>query len=155
MIILKLKSNGVVVHRSDTPYYEREGHWAFDIWKLNFKVQDADFEEVIVEPEHLILNCMTHENGVWTIVDNEMYQLGLQGKAKVDAIPKREKRDQLLKDTDWTQAKDLPAVFSTRWAEYRQLLRDMSANTNWPWNEFPAAPKGTSPTPVQTDIETL
>ena len=36
----------------------------------------------------------------------------------------REARDNILKDTDWTQVEDSP-VDKLAWAEYRQALRDL------------------------------
>ena len=49
----------------------------------------------------------------------------------------RGQRDQLLKDSDWTQVADAP-VDQAAWATYRQALRDIPqqegfpANVTWP-----------------------
>lgn len=40
----------------------------------------------------------------------------------------RETRDNLLRDTDWTQIADAP-VDQAAWAEYRQALRDLPQTT--------------------------
>jgi len=45
----------------------------------------------------------------------------------------RSERDALLVASDWTQASDVP-VDTTAWAEYRQALRDLPANTIDPEN---------------------
>ena len=53
----------------------------------------------------------------------------------------RDKRDRLLADSDWTQASDAP-VDTTAWAEYRQALRDLPANTTDPENPvWPTPPE--------------
>lgn len=49
----------------------------------------------------------------------------------------RSKRDQLLKESDWTQLPDVPAATKESWATYRQLLRDVTTQTDpirivWP-----------------------
>lgn len=46
----------------------------------------------------------------------------------------RDKRNQLLADSDWTQMNDSPLTdeAKTSWATYRTALRDLTAHTNWP-----------------------
>lgn len=52
----------------------------------------------------------------------------------------REQRNQLLKDSDWTQVADAP-VDKTAWATYRQALRDVTAQEGFPFNVvFPTPP---------------
>ncbi len=53
----------------------------------------------------------------------------------------REIRNQRLKDTDWTQVADAP-VDKAAWAAYRQALRDITAQTGFPWEvQWPAQPE--------------
>lgn len=49
-------------------------------------------------------------------------------------------RNNLLKDSDWTQGKDIPDGISGAWATYRQELRDLSSKEEWPNVAFPAPP---------------
>lgn len=50
----------------------------------------------------------------------------------------REERNRLLRDSDWTQGKDIDSSISTPWAAYRQQLRDITQqggfplSVNWP-----------------------
>ena len=44
----------------------------------------------------------------------------------------RARRDQLLASTDWTQAVDVPADTKQKYAEYRQLLRDVPQQPGFP-----------------------
>tara|TARA_R100001082_G_scaffold99160_1_gene67741 strand:- start:68 stop:532 length:465 start_codon:yes stop_codon:yes gene_type:complete len=51
------------------------------------------------------------------------------------AAGKRSERDQLLKDSDWTQTADKGGLADskvTEWATYRQALRDLPTATGWP-----------------------
>lgn len=52
----------------------------------------------------------------------------------------RSTRNQMLKDTDWTQVLDTP-VNRDNWAAYRQSLRDISLQQNFPWDiQWPVEP---------------
>ncbi len=52
----------------------------------------------------------------------------------------RSSRVEKLKDSDWTQVADAP-VDKAAWATYRQELRDISAQTGFPWAvEWPTQP---------------
>lgn len=46
----------------------------------------------------------------------------------------RDNRNQLLAQTDWTQAKDVPDAVSSKWAPYRQALRDVPQQPGFPEN---------------------
>ena len=60
------------------------------------------------------------------------------GKSSLDseiATIKREERDQLLKESDWTQTVDKSGLTDskvTEWATYRQSLRDLPTASGWP-----------------------
>jgi len=47
------------------------------------------------------------------------------------AAAARQRRDQLLMQSDWTQVADAP-VDQTAWAAYRQALRDIPAQAGFP-----------------------
>jgi hypothetical protein len=48
------------------------------------------------------------------------------------AIRVRFKRNEKLKESDWTQIPDVP-VDKQAWATYRQALRDITIQTGFPW----------------------
>jgi len=51
----------------------------------------------------------------------------------------RAKRDQLLKDSDWTMLMDTPTD-KAEWATYRQALRDLPQAAGFPNVALPAMP---------------
>jgi methionyl-tRNA formyltransferase len=52
----------------------------------------------------------------------------------------RTSRGEKLKDSDWTQVADAP-VDQAVWAAYRQALRDVTAQTGFPWTiDWPTIP---------------
>jgi len=46
----------------------------------------------------------------------------------------RQRRDQLLYTTDWTQAFDIPQETKDKWIPYRQSLRDIPQQAGFPYN---------------------
>ena len=58
----------------------------------------------------------------------------------------RTQRTQLLNDSDWTQIADSTAD-KTAWATYRQALRDITAQSGFPWTiTWPNDPNWVAPT---------
>ncbi|WP_213766746.1 tail fiber assembly protein [Caballeronia sp. dw_19] len=54
----------------------------------------------------------------------------------------RTERDQLLRESDWTQGRDVPPALSEAWAPYRQALREISDQPGFPRSiEWPTQPK--------------
>ena len=66
-----------------------------------------------------------------------------EAKAALDttqAVAVRKQRDEKLAECDWTQVEDSP-VDKAVWATYRQALRDITAQSGFPWTvEWPAKP---------------
>jgi len=53
----------------------------------------------------------------------------------------RQQRNDRLKDSDWTQLADIPVETRDLWEPYRQALRDISAQSGFPWTiNWPVAP---------------
>jgi hypothetical protein len=54
----------------------------------------------------------------------------------------REKRNELLGKTDWSQSVDTPQAIRDTWAPYRQALRDVPQQTGFPENvQWPTQPE--------------
>lgn len=84
---------------------------------------------------HRQIQLIQQVNGVWTQVW-EVQQL-LEEKAAANV---RAYRDKLLAKCDWTQVADAP-VDKTAWLNYRQILRDITTQTGFPWSiEWPTQP---------------
>lgn len=93
---------------------------------------------------------VAYRNGVEKI-DGKWYtkysvsDMGAEAKAALDASQAqnvRDQRDRLIAETDWTQGKDIPDNISTKWATYRQALRDVPAQTGFPWTvQWPTKPE--------------
>jgi hypothetical protein len=79
-----------------------------------------------------------YENSRLTQIDDLKNSLrsSILQMMKITKDNRRKYRDELLKNSDWTQAQDIP--FSQderqRWVEYRQYLRDMTSLESWEMN---------------------
>ena len=81
-------------------------------------------------------------DGIWQqtwimspATDDEIFQRTQQKEAQV-----RKQRNELLLACDWTQLADAP-VSALDWAVYRQALRDVTKQSNFPWSvEWPTEP---------------
>lgn len=80
-------------------------------------------------------------NWVWKWTISEMDDEAKTAKDAEQAKSVRASRDRLLADCDWTQVEDSP-VNKAAWATYRQELRDLPAQTGFPWTfTWPAKPE--------------
>jgi hypothetical protein len=70
----------------------------------------------------------------------EMDADAITAKNAEQAKAMRDQRSEKLKDCDWTQVADAP-VDKAVWATYRQALRDITAQSGFPWTiTWPDAP---------------
>jgi hypothetical protein len=103
-----------------------QGYYVISVWKP----YDHATEKLVSAAPHL---C----NGMCCLVAVEPLTAD-ELKARVDTqwAVIRSQRNQMLKDTDWTQVADAP-VDNLTWAIYRQELRDITLqadpfNITWP-----------------------
>ena len=138
-ILIKSDTN-LVIFGSDTPIRQSGDQWANDNGKLCIDVDGVLLVDDAAPPEYFMTNVYSYVDGVWTVVNQEEYDQQYQSIVDNEASIKRKGRDERLVATDWTQTIDLPSSFRTPWAVYRQELRDMTSNAQWPWNPYPAVP---------------
>ena len=85
------------------------------------------------------------ENGVLRDATPEelaQAEIDAQSAAVYHVEKMRVERDRLLTATDWTQAKDVPDAVSSKWAPYRQALRDVPQQAGFPDNiQWPVKPE--------------
>ena len=87
----------------------------------------------------------TLENGewvtTWQVTTASADEIAQRLVNESEAV--RQDRNQLLVDSDWTQLSDSPlsSADKTAWASYRQQLRDVTAQSGFPWNvTWPSTP---------------
>ena len=77
-----------------------------------------------------VLNCDTNEVTVTKLTDAELAAIQETTAEKSQNI--RDRRDSLLKNSDWTQAADVHTAIKSNWTDYRQKLRDVPAKSGFP-----------------------
>jgi hypothetical protein len=111
----------------------------------NSVLEVVSWEHFNEENEKLIVaEPYIKEGKVYTCLKVAKTEAELQDDALKVQLAKenevRNQRNQLLKDSDWTQVADAP-VDNLTWAVYRQALRDITLQTGFPFNVvFPIAP---------------
>ena len=107
-------------------WIKSEGYYVITVWKP----YDHATEKLVSAAPHLY-------DGMCCLVDVEpLTAEELQARVDTQWQVVRTQRNQMLKDTDWTQLSDSP-VDKTAWALYRQALRDITQqpdpfNITWP-----------------------
>ena len=99
-------------------------------------IPQVDHTKEIVEQPPIL------QNGTWTQVFSVVPATPEQLQTKFDAAAYgiRKSRNDLLANSDWTQVEDAP-VNKQAWAAYRQTLRNITTQTNFPWSvEWPTQP---------------
>ena len=102
------------------------GYYVISVWKP----YDHATEKLVSAVPHLF-------DGMCCLVDVEPLTADeLQARIDTQWQVVRTQRNQMLKDTDWTQVEDSP-VDKAAWATYRQALRDVTTqddpfNVTWP-----------------------
>ena len=78
------------------------------------------------------------EGHVTTAAENEANYTAAKDAEQAKSV--RDSRNTKLTESDWTQVADAP-VNKDAWATYRQALRDVTAQTGFPWTiDWPVAP---------------
>ena len=110
-------------------------YYLFDHQQISSgKVERSAFEAVPPEstdvaPPDLVEPQVAHWDGsAWSVLgERPAYPSFEQVSSDVRVL-----RNRLLADTDWMALKDSP-VMSAEWAAYRQSLRDVTAQTGFPY----------------------
>lgn len=87
---------------------------------------DLPTDSISISQEYYELLLSSQSEGKEIEPNDEGYPEVVESKPSTLTWDKiRAKRDQLIKDTDWTQLADIPESTKTKWSSYRQQLRDI------------------------------
>jgi hypothetical protein len=115
-----------------------------DLASFNYcNVQNNEVPQYDIELQYVQEDTPIKNNGVWkkTYKLVNLDNLRKEGivRAKEDSI--KTIRNALLSETDWTQLSDVPAETASKFAQYRQALRDVTNQEGYPdnvvWPEKP------------------
>ena len=85
----------------------------------------------------------------WTVIEKYSAEEKATVLAEAEAQKQQAQADQVraerngkLAASDWTQGKDIPDSVSDNWAVYRQALRDITVQAEFPWGvQWPTQPE--------------
>jgi len=113
-------------------------------WNV-FPIKDRSAPEFDPATESCIQVNPTLENAewvmTWEVIPASAEEIAERLKSKSQDV--RQKRNQLLADTDWTQMPDSPLDLDGKaaWALYRETLRMVPEQADFPWNvQWPPVP---------------
>ena len=149
---IRLRSNGAVMYDDEWRKWvaKTHGRSVGPISPEAIEMFDSDvvFEGPQAQPTRYQI---AFRDGVEQQSDGKWYtkysvaDMNDEAKAAADAnqaASVRSTRNALLKDSDWSQGKDIPDAVSTPWATYRQALRDVPTQSGFPWDvTWPTQPE--------------
>lgn len=97
--------------------------------------------EVLDTPSNIVPYAFKFENDQFILIDQAVLDASPVNQIQL-AADIREIRNKILRDTDWTQCKDIKDSISAPWAIYRQQLRDITEQPEFPQNiQWPIPPQ--------------
>jgi hypothetical protein len=146
---VRIRETGQVMYESEFRAYTKDnGGPSWDTTTtevLEALGVDLVFEGAQAQPTRYQVayaNGVEQIDGKWYTKHSvsEMNAEAIASKDADQAQSMRDQRAQKLKDSDWTQVADAP-VDKAVWATYRQALRDITAQSGFPWTiTWPDAP---------------
>ena len=107
---------------------------------VNVVVAEPDFaasQGWVPIPDGMSIGCV-FDGAAWTNPNAPTPEELL----KIKATQVRERRNDLLAQTDWTQGADVPQAVKDKYAPYRQALRDVPQQPGFPENiTWPTKPE--------------
>jgi hypothetical protein len=146
---VRIKETGAVMYESEFRAYQKAN--GGPSWETTTtEVLEALGADVVLEGPQAqptryqvaFVNGVEQIDGKWYTKYSvtEMDAEAITAKDAEQAKVMREQRGEKLKNSDWTQVADAP-VDKAVWATYRQALRDITAQSGFPWSvTWPDAP---------------
>lgn len=119
----------------DADFLAANGCMGVTVWKAHDKTQKLVPAAPYIEG-----------NTVYTVVVQAKTPEEVAADTASEAANVRAQRNEKIAQTDWTQGKDIPENISSKWAAYRQALRDVPAQAGFPWTvQWPNDPNWVAP----------
>ena len=146
---IRIRETGAVMYESEFRALHPNTSMPQLLTEATLKSFDAEvvFEGPQAQPTRY---QVAYRNGV-ELVDGKWYtkysvsDMTAEAKTALDASQAksiRDQRDRLIAETDWTQGKDIADSVSAKYTTYRQALRDVPAQSGFPWTvQWPTQPE--------------
>jgi hypothetical protein len=105
----------------------------FNLYEVRQTPKPNDYTKHITEGTPILVDGVYYQN--WEQTDASISEINERIENKWFEI--REIGNELLSECDWTQLSDIPTETKAEWTEYRQLLRNVTTQSNpfsiiWP-----------------------
>ena len=146
---IRIRETGAVMYESEFRALHPNTSMPQLLTEATLKSFDAEvvFEGPQAQPTRY---QVAYRNGV-ELIDGKWYtkysvsDMTAEAKTALDASQAksiRDQRDRLIAETDWTQGKDIADSVSAKYTTYRQALRDVPAQSGFPWTvQWPTQPE--------------
>ena len=146
---IRIRETGAVMYESEFRALHPNTSMPQLLTEATLKSFDAEvvFEGPQAQPTRY---QVAYRNGV-ELIDGKWYtkysvsDMTAEAKTALDASQAksmRNQRDRLIAETDWTQGKDIADSVSAKYTTYRQALRDVPAQSGFPWTvQWPTQPE--------------
>lgn len=147
---IRIRETGAVMQESEFRAYQKSiGGPSWD--RTNSEILDELSADVVfaIPTPSVSRYQVAYRDGV-ELIDGKWYakysvaDMDAEAQAAVDstqAAAVRATRNARLKDSDWSQGKDISDAISSAWASYRQALRDLPSQAGFPWDvNWPVSP---------------
>ncbi len=101
----------------------------WDIYEVRPTPKPTDYTKNILEGTPILVEEIYYQN--WILEAATEAEINVRISLKWEEI--RSERNELLKESDWTQLSDIPTETKNIWTEYRQELRNITTQSN-PFN---------------------
>lgn len=101
----------------------------WDIYEVRPTPKPTDYTKNILEGTPILVEETYYQN--WILEAATEAEINVRISLKWEEI--RSERNELLKESDWTQLSDIPTETKNIWTEYRQELRNITTQSN-PFN---------------------
>ena len=147
---IRIRETGAVMYEAEFRRYQQANggpSWGQTTEEvLESLGADVVFEGPQAQPTHYqvaFADGVEQIEGKWytkySVADIDAEAIATKDAEQAAAV--RRTRTEKLKDSDWTQVADAP-VDQTSWATYRQELRDITAQSGFPWGiNWPIQPE--------------
>jgi hypothetical protein len=104
---------------------------SFGVERVFFSTQPSLTDTQVLEEGSPVFSTEDQRwTQVWTVRDMTPEEVSCREEGQASSV--RGQRDSLLVQSDWTQVADSP-VDKAAWTTYRQALRDISTQPEFPW----------------------
>lgn len=138
--LIKDKPSKVVLVATMGKVVDVDGVWLDGDIKTGIPTSTTELDTCESLPEYFTGGIWAYD-GHWFVYDKTGYELHMNNIKESLIVQIDNTRKKLLQDSDWTQLPDVNLSNKQAWADYRQELRDIPLQPDYPFKvDYPKEP---------------